>query len=111
MPPPSPGTYQAFGMRLSSSLALPELMPADSVPLAGSEPLVQLVEADHRQWPALQASFHSTPRLQLAPQEWRLELEGIGWFRATSGERLEWQRWDDSVSDRDIRTFTGHQWA
>jgi hypothetical protein len=47
----------------------------------------------------------STPTLQLAPQDWRLELEGIGWFRATGGERLEWQRWDDSVSDRDIRTF------
>ena len=43
--------------------------------------------------------------MQLAPQEWRLELEGIGWFRATGGDRLEWQRWDDSVSDRDIRTF------
>ena len=66
---------------------------------------MQVVEADHRQWPTLQASPHSTPTLQLAPQEWRLELEGIGWFRATGGERLEWQRWDDSVSDRDIRTF------
>ena len=101
----SPGTYQAFGMLLSSSLALPELMPADAVSLSGSEPLVQLVEADHQMWPELQVSPHSTPTLQLAPQQWRLELEGIGWFRATSGERLEWQRWDDSVSDRDIRTF------
>ena len=101
----SPGTYQAFGMLLSSSLALPELMPADSIPLAGSEPLVELVEADHQQWPELQASPHSTPTLQLAPQECRLELEGIGWFRVTGGERLEWQRWDDSVSDRDIRAF------
>ena len=104
MPAASPEAYQAFGMLLSSSLALPELMPADAV-LTGREPLVELVEADHRQWPALQPSPHSTPTLQLAPQEWRLELEGIGWFRATGGERLEWQRWDDSVSDRDIRTF------
>ena len=105
MPAASPGSYQAFGMLLSSSLALPELMPADAVPLAGSEPLVQVLEADHRQWPTLQVSPHSTPTLQLAPQDWRHELEGIGWFRATGGERLEWQRWDDSVSDRDIRTF------
>ena len=104
MPAASPEAYQAFGMLLSSSLALPELMPADAV-LTGREPLVELVEADHRQWPALQPSPHSTPTLQLAPHEWRLELEGIGWFRATGGERLEWQRWDDSVSDRDIRTF------
>jgi hypothetical protein len=92
-------------MLLSSSLVLPELMPADAVSPAGSEPLVELLEADHRQWPAVEVSPHSTPTLQLAPQEWRLELEGIGWFRATGGERLEWQRWDDSVSDRDIRTF------
>ena len=90
---------------LSPSLALPELMPATAVAPSGSDSLVELVEADSRQWPALQPSPHSTPTLQLAPQEWRLELEGIGWFRATGGERLEWQRWDDSVSDRDIRTF------
>jgi hypothetical protein len=34
-----------------------------------------------------------------------LALEGIGWFRACHGQTLEWQRWDDSVSDRDVRTF------
>ena len=106
MPAASPEIYQAFGMLLSSpSLALPELMPATAVARSGSDSLVELVEADYRQWPALQPSPHSTPTLQLAPQDWRLELEGIGWFRATCGERLEWQRWDDSVSDRDIRTF------
>ena len=105
MPAASPETYQALGMLLSSSLVLPELMPAEAVSLAGSEPPVELIEADHLQWPTLQVSPHSTPTLQLAQQDWRLELEGIGWFRATGGQRLEWQRWDDSVSDRDIRTF------
>ena len=60
----------------------------------------QIIGTGHPCRPAL-----TTPTLQLAPQECRLELEGIGWFRATGGERLEWQRWDDSVSDRDIRTF------
>ena len=103
MPAASPGIYQALGMHLESRLVLPELIQA--APSVEHEPLVQVVEADHQQWPELQVSPHSTPTLQLAPQEWRLELEGIGWFRATSGERLEWQRWDDSVSDRDIRTF------
>ena len=103
MPAASPGTYQALGMHLESRLVLPELIQA--APSVEREALVQVVEADHQQWPELQVSPHSTPTLQLAPQEWRLELEGIGWFRATSGERLEWQRWDDSVSDRDIRTF------
>ena len=103
MPAVSPGIYQALGMHLESRLVLPELIQA--APSVERELLVQVVEADHREWPTLQASPHSTPTLQLAPQEWRLKLEGIGWFRATGGERLEWQRWDDSVSDRDIRTF------
>ena len=66
---------------------------------------MQVVEADHRDWPTLQVSLQSTPTLQLALQERRLELEGIGWLSDTSGERLEWQRWDDSVSNRDIRMF------
>ena len=99
----STGIYQALGMHLETLLVLPELIRAEES--VERESLVQLVEADHQQWPDLQASPYSTPTLQLAPQEWRLELEGIGWFRATGGDRLEWQRWDDSVSDGDIRTF------
>ena len=93
--------YCALGAEISSDLVLPELTVFESTITA----LVQIQQGDHRQWPSLEPSPHSTPTLQLAPQDWRLELEGIGWFRATGGERLEWQRWDDSVSDRDIRTF------
>ena len=77
----SSGISQAFGVLLSSSLALPESMPTESVPPTSNEPLAELVVADHRQWPTLQVSPHSTPILQLAPQDWRLELEGIGWFQ------------------------------
>jgi hypothetical protein len=43
--------------------------------------------------------------LAMAPGDWRLELEGVGWFRAWDGNRLSWERWDDSISDRDVRTF------
>ena len=93
--------YSAFGAEISSDLVFPELQTSDSA----SDALVQIQQGDHEQWPSLEPSPHSTPAMQLAPQDWRLELEGIGWFRATGGERLEWQRWDDSVSDRDIRTF------
>ena len=96
-----PHRYCALGAEISSDLVLPELQPSDPT----SDALVQIQQGDHEQWPSLEPSPHSTPTLQLAPQDWRLELEGIGWFRATGGERLEWQRWDDSVSDRDIRTF------
>ena len=96
-----PHRYSAFGAEISSDLVFPELQTSD----AASDVLVQIQQGDHEQWPSLEPSPHSTPTVQLAPQDWRLELEGIGWFRATGGVRLEWQRWDDSVSDRDIRTF------
>ncbi len=96
-----PHRYCALGAEISSDLVLPELQASDSA----CDALVQIQQGDHGQWPSLEPSPHSTPTLRLAPQDWRLELEGIGWFRATGGERLEWQRWDDSVSDRDIRTF------
>ena len=96
-----PHRYRALGAELSSDLVLPELTLSESA----SHAQVQIQQGNHEQWPELEPSPHSTPTLQLAPQDWRLELEGIGWFRATGGARLEWQRWDDSVSDRDIRTF------
>ena len=78
-------------MHLETTLVLPELIHA--APYLERELLVQVVEADHREWPTLQASRHCSACMQLAPSEWRLELEGIGWFRAFEGRRLEWQRW------------------
>ena len=62
MPAPSPGTYQALGMHLESRLVLPELIQA--APFVEHEPLVQVVEADHREWPTFQARPHSTPTLK-----------------------------------------------
>ena len=59
MPAATPGIYQALGMHLETTLLLPDLIQvAHSVE---REPLVQVVEADHREWPTLQASPHSTP--------------------------------------------------
>jgi hypothetical protein len=98
---PLPSRYSAFGMEISSDLSFPELPDSPAV----SESSVWIQAGDREQWPKIAPSPHSTPTLQIAPGEWRLELEGIGWFRAADGERLEWQRWDDSVSDRDLRTF------
>lgn len=94
-------SYSVFGFQVSSDLTLPELAVSQRV-----EPSpVNIQAAEHSQWPRLEPSHHSTPTLQLGAGEWRLALEGIGWFRASNGQALEWQRWDDSVSDRDVRTF------
>lgn len=95
--------YVAFGMEIRSDLVLPELSIRQE---EGSiDPRVEIKRSDHTQWPELEASPHGTPTVDLAPHEWRLKLEGIGWFRASQGKTVEWERWDDSVSDRDIRTF------
>ncbi|WP_254933565.1 hypothetical protein [Cyanobium sp. WAJ14-Wanaka] len=94
--------FSAHGLLLSSDLVLPELREVEQ---ASDQELVSIGASDPKRWPGMEVSSHSTPALQLGPAEWRLELEGIGWFRALAGTGVEWARWDDSVSDRDLRTF------
>lgn len=93
--------YWPFGIQLASDLAMPELPSLEET----FEPSALIRAGSHQEWPVIEASTHSTSSLQLAPGEWRLNLEGIGRFRASGGELLEWERWDDNVSDRDLRTF------
>jgi len=95
--------YAAFGLNILSDLLLPELPAHASGDLSPSP--AHITASNHQDWPPLMANEHSTPSLQMATGDWRLELEGIGWFRAQEGETLSYERWDDSVSDRDLRTF------
>ena len=41
----------------------------------------------------------------MARGDLRLTVEGIGRFRVHNGEKIAWQRTDQSVSDQDLRTF------
>ena len=95
--------YQAFGFNLLSDILLPEL--SKKLLIANEQNSISVVSGNYGNWPSIEASPHSTQCLQLAANEWRLALECIGWFRAAAGESLEYQRWDDSVSNRDLRTF------
>lgn len=95
--------YGAFGLNILSDMLLPELPVHASTDL--NPAAVRIMASSHEGWPSLVANEHSTPLLQMAAGDWRLELEGIGWFRAHAGETLSYERWDDSVSDRDLRTF------
>jgi hypothetical protein len=103
--------YNAFGLWIGSDLLMPELhqlVAGDATPVLHGDRAnkdIQIFEASHHDWPVLEASSHSTSTLAMAPGDWRLELEGVGWFRAWDGNCLSWERWDDSVSDRDLRTF------
>jgi hypothetical protein len=103
--------YTAFGLWIGSDLLMPELhqlVEGGSAPgLHGdrADKVIQIFEASHHDWPLLEESPHSTSTLAMATGDWRLELEGVGWFRAWDGNCVSWERWDDSVSDRDVRTF------
>lgn len=98
-------------MSISSDLRLPELslskalVDNPSLDVDGSNFDVCISEGRHSDWPPFVPSIHSTKTLAMAPGDWRLELEDIGWFRAWGGNQIAWERWDDSVSDRDLRTF------
>lgn len=98
---PKSHSYYPFGIKLNSDIELPELPPA----VENHEPSAWVKVGSSNKWPYLEDSIHSTSSLKLAPGEWQLTLEGIGRFRASSGVMLEWERWNDSVSDRDLRTF------
>ncbi len=82
---------------------MPELQPLSSRIV--DPPDVWIRRGDSNGLPSQPWSSHGTPSLKLAPGECRLELEGLLRLRAVDGSRLYWQRWDDSVSDRDVRTF------
>lgn len=108
---PAVHAYKAFGMRISSDLRLPELSQIHAIldhqesDISNQKADIFIAEGCHVDWPSFKQSPHSTKTLTMAPSEWRLEIEGVGWLRVSGGSSIIWERWDDSVSDRDIRTF------
>ena len=95
--------YTAFGLAISSDVCLPELAKLPATQAAAEK--VKITGSSRTSWPKLKISEHSTAIVQMSADDWRLKLEGIGWFRVSQGQSIEWERWDDSVSDRDLRTF------
>jgi hypothetical protein len=95
--------YSAFGLAISSDITLPEF-PEHPDPDSAHE-IVCIARSNHECWQQLQPSKHSTSTVQMSIDDWRLEIEGIGWFRVYQGCHIMWQEWDDSVSNRDVRTF------
>lgn len=103
--------YKAFGLSISCDLRLPELRQINTDVQNHSSDIcnhnfdIRIFEGRHSAWPPFTPSKHSTETLAMARSEWRLELEGIGWFRAWGGNQIAWERWDENVSDRDLSTF------
>jgi hypothetical protein len=98
--------HQAFGITWQSAhLQIPELPRLPATDKAAQTTPVQIEQELAADWPELPAGPHDTPFLQMARGDLRLTVNAIGRFRITDGDRIAWQRQDDSVSDQDIRTF------
>jgi hypothetical protein len=95
--------YHAFGLHwYSQGLDIPEL------PIAGTEDAgyaVSIVEEHPCNWPELPPGNNDTPFVQMAKDDLRLQVEGIGCFRISDGARIAWSRSSSEVSDQDLRTF------
>ena len=62
----------------------------------------EIRESDYRQWPTLPEQPHNTPFVRMSRDDWRLDLEGIGHFRASSGNLISWDRWSSGVASADL---------
>ena len=95
--------YHAFELHwYSQGLGIPEL------PIACTEDAgyaVSIAEEHPSNWPELPLGPNDTPFLQMAKGDLRLQVEGIGCFRISGGNRIAWSRSGSEVSDQDLRTF------
>ena len=104
-------SYSAFGLHISSDIEIPEFARTEGDgqknPYPDHQPChhIKIREESHHDWPSLESTKLNTRVLSMAPGDWRLELEGIGWYRAVNGIVLTWERWHQDVSENDIRTF------
>ncbi|MEB3301601.1 MAG: hypothetical protein VKN56_06480 [Cyanobacteriota bacterium] len=98
---PPPFTYTAFGLHWHS----PDL-PLRELPLAeqagAPESLVTLCDETGTTWPDLPPGPHDNPTLKMGPMDLRFTVQGKAGFRITGGDRIAWQRHDDTMSDLEI---------
>jgi len=69
------------------------------------QPVIDVVEADPALWPALPPGAHDTAFVTMGFADLRLNVEGIGQFRAWGGHTIAWSRCHPQVDDQDLRTF------
>lgn len=101
--------YSAFGLKLESQdLVIPELPmvnPDDCIKLEQLPVEVSIKQDNPHQWPQLSCWSKEEPGLRIQPDELRLEVEDVGYFRICKGNRIAWSRWSPKVCDQDIRSY------
>ena len=110
----------AFGLNWRSpSLELPELFGpsfADESTFGrpglglldgdlACQPVIDVLEAHPDHWPPLPPGAHDTAFVTMGLADLRLNVEGIGQFRAWGGHTIAWSRCHPQVDNQDLRTF------
>jgi hypothetical protein len=83
--------YTVVSLGIGSGIELPKLTPVNSAEtIAGSTiyPGISIKETRNGDWRAFHASPRSPATVQMAPGNWHLELQSVGWCRACYGNDL-----------------------
>lgn len=99
-----------FDACLESDLVLSELETVDWAQRSESvavDPghLISIRENPDLKWNEQTGGDSDTHFLRMSKDVFAQYIEGIATFRVSHGRLIEWKRYDDSVSDRDIKTF------
>ena len=84
----------------SDQLSLPDLQLTEDKNID-----IDIVNESHNLWPEIKKSIADTSFLQMQENDLRLEINNIGKFRALNGNKIAWDKFDDQVNNKDIRTF------
>ena len=66
---------------------------------------VVIKEEKSHKWDKLSLDSQDSPFLQVRENDLRLNIEGIGKFRAFNGKKISWEKSSANVNDDDIRVF------
>jgi len=102
--------YQIFGDNILADIALPELevgvtsnQPDHSWSGESNPILVQ--ENPGLTWPESAFGRNDTSFLRMNKDTFFQNIDGLATFKVSGGQTIEWKRYDDSISDRDMRTL------
>lgn len=97
-------TYRAFDLFWHSrGLGLPELPSPIGLRSEDHGQFILIQPEPASQWPELPTGPYDTPFLQMNRGDLRLTMEGIGRFRIFGGDRISWEREQETVSEQDLR--------
>ena len=102
--------YRIFDVKMHSDIHLPELQVASgsNQPVIGEGEAISTIQVQENpelEWPGSSLGRSDTFFLRMTANTFFQNIDGLATFKVSNGQAIEWKRYDDSISDRDIRTF------